>query len=92
LREVPTMQESGFKGYDLINWFGLWLPAGASPAMLTRLHAETVKALAAPEVLKQFDVQGLEAVGSTPADFAKFVAKESAFINDLARKIESGSR
>jgi tripartite-type tricarboxylate transporter receptor subunit TctC len=90
--EVPTMQESGFKGYDLINWFGLWLPAGASPALLTRLHAETVKALAAPEVLKQFDAQGLEAVGSTPANFAKFVARESAFMNDLARKIEAGSK
>ena len=72
--DVPTMQESGFKGYDLINWFGLWLPPGASPALMTRLHAETVKALAAPEVVKQFDIQGLEGVGSTPADFAKFVA------------------
>ena len=90
--EVPTMQESGFKGYDLINWFGLWLPAGASPALIARLHAETVKALAAPEVQKQFDAQGLEAVGSTPAAFAKFVAQQSAFMNDLARKIESGSK
>ncbi len=31
LPEVPTMQEAGFKDYNLINWFGLWLPAGASP-------------------------------------------------------------
>lgn len=90
--DIPTMQESGFKGYDLINWFGLWLPAGASPAMLARIHAETVKALAAPEVLKQFDAQGLEAVGSKPADFAKFVAKESAFMNELARKIEKAGK
>ena len=90
--DVPTMQESGFKGYDLINWFGLWLPAGASPALIARMHAETVKALGAPEVLKQFDIQGLEAVGSTPADFAKFVARQSAFMNDLVRKIESGAK
>jgi len=34
----------------LINWFGLWLPAGGSPAMQTKLHADTVNALAAPEV------------------------------------------
>ena len=39
LPDVPTMQESGFKGYNLINWFGLWLPAGASRE-LSRLHAE----------------------------------------------------
>jgi tripartite-type tricarboxylate transporter receptor subunit TctC len=90
--DVPTMQESGFKGYDLINWFGLWLPPGASPALLARLHAETVKALAAPEVLKQFDVQGLEGVGLPPAEFLKFVTAQSAFMNELARKIDAGAK
>ena len=88
LPEVPTMQEAGFEGYDLINWFGLWLPAGASPQLMARIHAETVRALADPEVRRQFDAQGLEAVGSTPAQFAGFVAKESAFINRLAREIQ----
>lgn len=87
--DVPTMQELGFKGYDLINWFGFWLPPGASPALLKRLHAETVKALAAPEVLKQFDAQGLEAVGSTPENFIKFVTEQSKFMNELARKIDA---
>ena len=87
--DVRTMQEAGFKGYNLINWFGLWLPAGASPALLSRLQGVMVKALADPEVLRQFEAQGLEAVGSKPDDFAKFAAQESAFINDLARKIES---
>jgi tripartite-type tricarboxylate transporter receptor subunit TctC len=86
--DVPTMQESGFKGYNIINWFGLWLPANASPALMNRLHAEVVKALADPEIRQQFDVQGLEGVGSTPAEFAKFVAQQSAFIKDVARKIE----
>ena len=90
--DVPTMQEAGFKGYDLINWFGLWLPPGASPALLARLHSETVKALADPEVLRQFEILGLEAVGSKPQDFAKFVAQQSAFMNDLARKIDKGTR
>ena len=92
LPDVPTMQEAGFKGYNLINWFGLWLPASASRELVARLHAETVKALADPEVLRQFDVQGLEAVGSKPDDFARFVAKESAFMIDLARKIEAASK
>ena len=92
LPDVPTMQEAGFAGYNLINWFGLWLSAGASPELANRIHAETVKALADPEVRRQFDAQGLEAVGMPPAEFAKFVAKESAFINDLARKIDSGPK
>jgi tripartite-type tricarboxylate transporter receptor subunit TctC len=76
----------------LINWFGLWLPAGASSAIQKKLHAETVKALTAAEVEKQFDLQGLEAVGSTPAQFAQFVARQSAFMNDLARRIERGGK
>ena len=89
LPDVPTMEEAGFKGYNLINWFGLWLPAGAPPDIVSRIHAEAVKALADPEVRRQFDAQGLEAVGMPPQEFAQFVAKESAFINDLARKIQT---
>jgi tripartite-type tricarboxylate transporter receptor subunit TctC len=89
LPDVPTMQEAGFKDYNLINWFGLWLPAGASRELVARINAETIKALADPEVLRQFDIQGLEAVGSKPDDFARFVAKESAFMTELARKIDA---
>ena len=87
LPDVPTMQEAGFKDFNIINWFGVWLPAGASPEIANRIHTEVVKALADPEVRQQFDVQGLEGVGMPPAQFAKFVARESAFINELARKI-----
>ena len=87
--DVPTMQEAGLKGYNLINWFGLWLPAGASPALMTRLHAEFVRALADPDIRRQFDAQGLEAVGSPPQEFARFVEREAAFMAALARKIES---
>jgi tripartite-type tricarboxylate transporter receptor subunit TctC len=90
LPEVPTMQEAGFDGYNLINWFGLWLPAGAPPELMARIHAETVKALADPQVRRQFDAQGLEGVGMPPEEFARFVASESAFINQLARKIAGG--
>lgn len=89
LPDVPTMQEAGFPGYNLINWFGLWLPAGAAPEVMARIHAEVVKALADAHVKEQFEAQGLEGVGMPPAEFAKFVAKEAAFINELARKIKA---
>jgi tripartite-type tricarboxylate transporter receptor subunit TctC len=92
LPDVPTMQEVGFPGYNLINWFGVWLPAGASPEIVSRIHAEVVKALADPQVKEQFDAQGLEGVGMPPAQFARFVEKEARFINDLARKIKAGGR
>jgi tripartite-type tricarboxylate transporter receptor subunit TctC len=87
LPDVPTMQEAGFKGFNIINWFGVWLPAGAPPEVAKRIHAEVVKALADADVKQQFDQQGLEGVGMPPAQFAQFVEKESAFINELARKI-----
>jgi len=87
LPDVPTMQEAGFKDYNIINWFGLWLPAGAPAEISNAIHAEVVKALADADVKSQFDQQGLEGVGMPPAEFARFVARESAFINDLARKI-----
>ena len=89
LPDVPTMQEAGFKGYNLINWFGVWLPAGAAPDLVARIHSEVVKALADPEVKQQFDAQGLEGVGMPPAEFAKFVEQEASFINELARKIKA---
>ncbi|HZS69431.1 MAG TPA: tripartite tricarboxylate transporter substrate-binding protein [Burkholderiales bacterium] len=92
LPEVPTMQEAGFEGYQLINWFGLWLPAGAPPEIAKRIHGEVLEALADPEVMRQFDVQGLEGVGMPPREFAQFVEKEARFITELARKIRAGTR
>jgi len=92
LPDVPTMQEAGFEGYNLINWFGLWLPAGAAPDIVKRIHAEVRNALADPDVKQQFDAQGLEGVGMPPAQFTEFVEKEARFINELARKIKAGTR
>ncbi|MFN2645900.1 MAG: Bug family tripartite tricarboxylate transporter substrate binding protein [Burkholderiales bacterium] len=92
LPEVPTMQEAGFDGYNIINWFGVWLPAGAPREIVNRIHAEVVKALGYAEVKQQFEAQGLEGVGMPPAEFAKFVEKEAAFINDLAKKIKPGGK
>jgi tripartite-type tricarboxylate transporter receptor subunit TctC len=85
--DVPTMQEAGVPGFNVVNWFGLWLPAGAPPDLVQKIHAATVKALREPDVQKSFDQQGLEAVGSSPEEFARFVAKESAATWDIARRI-----
>ena len=92
LPEVPTMQQAGLKDFNLINWFGLWLPAGAASELVTRLYAETTKALSEADVKQQFDTLGLEAVGSKPEEFARFVAKEAAFALDIAKKIESAAK
>jgi tripartite-type tricarboxylate transporter receptor subunit TctC len=85
--EVPTMQEAGLKGFNVVNWFGLWLPAGAAPEIVNRLYAEMAKALTEPDIKQQFDTLGLEGVAMKPEDFAKFVARESATTLEVARRI-----
>ena len=85
--DVPTMQEAGLKDFDIVNWFGLWLPAGAPKDVVTRIHAEMTKTLADPGVQREFDKLGLEGVGSSPEDFARFVARESAQTQAIARRI-----
>lgn len=87
LPEVPTMQEAGFKDYDLVGWFGLWLPAGASPELVGRLFQETTKVLADADIKKRFDDVGLEGVGMPTEAFARYVEKDAAEMRELARKI-----
>ena len=87
LPEVPTMQEAGFKDYDLVGWFGIWLPAGAAPELVARIQGEVVRALADVDLKKRFDEVGLEGVGMQTDAFAKFAAQDAAAMRELARKI-----
>jgi tripartite-type tricarboxylate transporter receptor subunit TctC len=75
--ELPTMAESGFPGFEAVPWFGLLAPAGTPGDVVDKLHGETVKVLAMPEVRKKFDGLGLEIVGNTPAEFAAVIRKET---------------
>jgi tripartite-type tricarboxylate transporter receptor subunit TctC len=75
--DLPTMAESGYPGFEAVPWFGLFAPAGTPNDVLDKLHDETVKALATPEVRKKFDELGLESVGNTPAEFAAIIKKET---------------
>jgi tripartite-type tricarboxylate transporter receptor subunit TctC len=75
--DLPTMAESGFPGFEAVPWFGLLAPAGTPKDVLDKLHGETVKALAMPEVRRKFDELGLEPVGNTPAEFTAIIKKET---------------
>src|SRR5450631_4447510 len=75
--DLPTMAESGFPGFEAVPWFGLLAPAGTPKDVLDKLHDETVKTLARPEVRKKFDELGLEPVGNTPAEFTAIIKKET---------------
>ena len=74
--DLPTMAESGYPTFEAVPWFGLVAPAGTPQNIIDRLHAETVKTLALPQVRKKFDELGIEPVGNTPAEFAAIIQKE----------------
>jgi tripartite-type tricarboxylate transporter receptor subunit TctC len=76
--ELPTMEELGFPGYEATAWFGLMAPAGTPKPVLDKLHAETVKVMAMPDVRSKLESLGLQLVGNTPAEFAGLIAKETA--------------
>jgi tripartite-type tricarboxylate transporter receptor subunit TctC len=86
--DVPTMREAGFKDFKMVNWFGAWLPAGAPPELVTRLNTEIGRALKDKDVQREFDTLGLRSVGSSPDEFAQFVAREAATAQEIARRIE----
>ncbi|MBI2224224.1 MAG: tripartite tricarboxylate transporter substrate binding protein [Betaproteobacteria bacterium] len=73
---VPSMSEAGVSGMTIYVWFGFAGPAGMPKAIVNELHAEVVKALAAPSVKDQFIRQDAEFVGSSPAEFSKLIHNE----------------
>ena len=78
LPELPTVAESGLKGYETITWFGFVAPAKTPQAIVARLNAEIVKVLALPEVRNPFAIQGIEVIGGTPEQFASYIRDEIA--------------
>jgi tripartite-type tricarboxylate transporter receptor subunit TctC len=85
LADVPTAIELGLADVELTSWYGLLAPAGTSPELLSRLAADVAAALAAPEVKKGFEVQGLDVAQSSPAAFAEFIRQEAAKYARIAR-------
>jgi tripartite-type tricarboxylate transporter receptor subunit TctC len=78
LPDVPTVSESGLPGYTAANWIGLVAPAGTPPAIVEKLHKEISAMQDLPEVQKQLHNQGAEIMRMSSADFAKFIASETA--------------
>ena len=76
--DVPTFEESGLHGLDITNWFGVFVPAGTPPEVVSRIQAEIVRGLKLADVRDRLAAQGLEAIGSTPDELDRFVRAESA--------------
>ena len=76
LPEVPTVAESGYKGFEAVTWFGLLGPARMPAALVGSLNSELNKALAAPDLRKKLEDQGLTVQGSSPEQFLKLMRSD----------------
>ena len=81
--ELPTLAEAGVKGFDVSTWIGAVAPARIGAERQQVLHGALMQALAQPAVRQTLAQQGLEWVGSTPAEFEAFMAAEGQRWNEL---------
>ena len=74
--QVPTMEESGFPGFDISQWFAVSVPRGTPDDVVKRLYAAVNDALQSPSVRKRQLEQGYEPIGSTPEVYAQYLKDE----------------
>jgi tripartite-type tricarboxylate transporter receptor subunit TctC len=76
LKDVPTMDEVGFKGFDAMQWYGSVGPAGIAPDVVKRLNETQVAALKAPDLRDKLAVEAVEPWPMTPEQFGDFIRAE----------------
>jgi tripartite-type tricarboxylate transporter receptor subunit TctC len=84
--EVPTFNESGVKGYEASNWFGLMAPSKVSKDIVNKVNADVNKALAMKDVRERFDRDGLITKGGTVEEFGKFIRAETEKYSNVIKK------
>ena len=91
LPDLPTLDESGLKGFDMTTWWGLMGPAGMNAEVVQRLSAEILKAMDAPDVKERLRAMGMEgSTVRTPAQFTAFVESERKLYARLVK--QSGAK
>ena len=84
LPNVATIQEAGFT-YEVTGWYGVVAPTGTPAAVVQKLRDEMSKAAVAPDIVEKLVAQGMEARGSQPAEFAKYLQSELAFYSKIVK-------
>ncbi|HEX9397560.1 MAG TPA: tripartite tricarboxylate transporter substrate binding protein [Burkholderiales bacterium] len=87
LDQIPTLDESGVKGFDLTTWWGVMAPGKTPDAVVDRLAAEIARAIEAPELKERLRAMGSDTpTVRTPAQFTAFVQHELATYGELVRR------
>jgi tripartite-type tricarboxylate transporter receptor subunit TctC len=87
LANVPTMQELGYKDFDVTGWFGLLFPAKTPADRINLIYQSSTAALESPELKRVMDGGGFYPVGSAPAEFGRFLAKDFEFQGKLLKEL-----
>jgi tripartite-type tricarboxylate transporter receptor subunit TctC len=90
LADVPTINESGYKGFDAVTWFGFLAPAATPKDVIARLNAEFNKVLQQPDLRKKLSDEGADPVGGTPEQFAALIRDDIPRWGKIVK--ESGAR
>ncbi|MET1082211.1 MAG: tripartite tricarboxylate transporter substrate-binding protein [Burkholderiales bacterium] len=92
LPDVPTVDESGYKGFETDSWYGLVATAKTPPTIITQINAEVDKALKRPDVIEKLAAEGSVPLGGSPEKFATYLkaehAKWGAFIREAGIKMD----
>src|SRR5262249_4499330 len=75
--DLPTMDESGYPGFEAVPWFGLMAPAGTPAPITDMLYRETRAVLAMPDVTAKFAELGLDVIGGPPEEFVAAIRTET---------------
>jgi tripartite-type tricarboxylate transporter receptor subunit TctC len=87
LPAMPTLAESGIRGFEINPWFGVLGPAGLPPAIVRKLHDDVVAAMRSEDTKQRLASQGAEPIGSTPEEFAAVIQQELAQWSRIADRI-----
>jgi tripartite-type tricarboxylate transporter receptor subunit TctC len=84
--EVPTFEESGYPGFDGVQWYGIVGPAKLPADITKRLNAEINKAIASPALQQRLSGEAIEPMPMSPEQFGKFIQTEIAHWSEVARE------
>jgi tripartite-type tricarboxylate transporter receptor subunit TctC len=86
--DIPTIAEAGLPGYECAISYGIFLPVGAAPALVDRLHQAVEQTIRSPEIAHKFVELGADPQFGSPAEFAAYVAADLAKWKALAREAD----
>jgi tripartite-type tricarboxylate transporter receptor subunit TctC len=85
LPDLPTLDESGLKGYENSSWSAIGAPAGTPQAIITRLHKELTEILRLPDIVQKHADVGAQIIASTPEQFHAYLKSEIAKFGKLVK-------